>query len=383
MKKLLLTAIAAVMLLAISVSSLTGCEIDLSVNALLGLPEGTPGITPTTPNTPSTPSEKYTVTFDSNGGSAVVSKTVVSGSKLLAPASPTKPGYIFAGWYLGEELWVFAENTGSKSITLKAKWIAETSDLTVTFNTNGGSIVPTAIIPASGKISRPAAPEKLGYSFECWVTANGSAWDFSSDIAKESIVLNALWSITDYSITYDLGSEDAKNAPENPDFYNIETPLTALSAPSLDGYVFIGWTVVGTDAPAGEVSIGGGAIGEISLVATWELAPEYATYGITYNLAGGVNAGANPAVYTEGGELITLVAPTRAHYDFIGWTYAGVNTPVMNVTIDPTTDSGDKEYTADKCIISVGRSGSKWMESVCADLDIPTESNRVDIGVRV
>jgi len=43
----------------------------------------------------------------------------------------------------------------------------------------------------------------------------------------------------------------------------------------------------------------------------------------------------------------------------------------------------EKEYTADKCIISVGRSGSKWMESVCADLDIPTESSRVDIGVRV
>ena len=44
---------------------------------------------------------------------------------------------------------------------------------------------------------------------------------------------------------------------------------------------------------------------------------------------------------------------------------------------------GDKEYTSDKCIVSVGRSGSKWMESVCADLDIPTESSRVDIGVRV
>ncbi len=36
-----------------------------------------------------------------------------------------------------------------------------------------------------------------------------------------------------------------------------------------------------------------------------------------------------------------------------------------------------------KCIISVGRSGSKWMEEVCRDLDIPTHSNRVDIGVRV
>ena len=44
---------------------------------------------------------------------------------------------------------------------------------------------------------------------------------------------------------------------------------------------------------------------------------------------------------------------------------------------------GEKEYTSDKCIISVGRSGSKWMESVCAELDIPTESSRVDIGVRV
>ena len=40
-------------------------------------------------------------------------------------------------------------------------------------------------------------------------------------------------------------------------------------------------------------------------------------------------------------------------------------------------------YTCDKCIISVGRSGSKWMESVCKDLKIPTESTRVDIGVRV
>ena len=37
----------------------------------------------------------------------------------------------------------------------------------------------------------------------------------------------------------------------------------------------------------------------------------------------------------------------------------------------------------EQCIISVGRSGSKWMEKVCNELDIPTKSNRVDIGVRV
>ena len=62
------------------------------------------------------------------------------------------------------------------------------------------------------------------------------------------------------------------------------------------------------------------------------------------------------------------------------------DTPVQSVA---TREGGyqiqckDGTYTCDKCIISVGRSGSKWMESVCRDLDISTESTRVDIGVRV
>ena len=43
----------------------------------------------------------------------------------------------------------------------------------------------------------------------------------------------------------------------------------------------------------------------------------------------------------------------------------------------------DASYSCHKCIISVGRIGSKWMEKVCNDLQIPTKSNRVDIGVRV
>ena len=43
----------------------------------------------------------------------------------------------------------------------------------------------------------------------------------------------------------------------------------------------------------------------------------------------------------------------------------------------------DTTYTCKKCIVSVGRSGSKWMEKICKELKIPTQSNRVDIGVRV
>ncbi len=76
------------------------------------------------------------------------------------------------------------------------------------------------------------------------------------------------------------------------------------------------------------------------------------------------------------------------------------NTPVEHIEVirDGNTDSAadgtddvtgyriftaDGEYTCRKCIVSVGRSGSKWMEQVCEELGIHTESNRVDIGVRV
>ena len=62
------------------------------------------------------------------------------------------------------------------------------------------------------------------------------------------------------------------------------------------------------------------------------------------------------------------------------------DTPVDNVKIIPggySVKCGAETYTCDKCIISVGRIGSKWMERVCKELDIQTKSNRVDIGVRV
>ena len=45
--------------------------------------------------------------------------------------------------------------------------------------------------------------------------------------------------------------------------------------------------------------------------------------------------------------------------------------------------AGGRTDECGKCIVSVGRSGSKWMEKICGRLDIPTRSNRVDIGVRV
>ena len=62
------------------------------------------------------------------------------------------------------------------------------------------------------------------------------------------------------------------------------------------------------------------------------------------------------------------------------------NSPVDKIEVDGNkyvAYSRGEKYIADKCIVSVGRSGSKWMETVCRELDIPKESSRVDIGVRV
>ena len=62
------------------------------------------------------------------------------------------------------------------------------------------------------------------------------------------------------------------------------------------------------------------------------------------------------------------------------------DTPVYSIT---HLDNGysihteDEDFECKDCIVSVGRSGSKWMEQVCHEMDIPTKSNRVDIGVRV
>ena len=78
--------------------------------------------------------------------------------------------------------------------------------------------------------------------------------------------------------------------------------------------------------------------------------------------------------------LENLYAHLKEKVDFF------FNTPVHAISL---ADGGyqvqcaNGSYSAKQCVVSVGRSGSKWMEQICSDLKIPTQSNRVDIGVRV
>ena len=78
--------------------------------------------------------------------------------------------------------------------------------------------------------------------------------------------------------------------------------------------------------------------------------------------------------------LQNLYDELRGRVDFF------FHTPVSSVgMIDGgyRVETAHGSFTGTRCVISAGRSGSKWMEKVCADLAIPTRSNRVDIGVRV
>ena len=79
--------------------------------------------------------------------------------------------------------------------------------------------------------------------------------------------------------------------------------------------------------------------------------------------------------------LENLYAQLKEHIDFHFLTPVKALTILDDGSYQAETDKGT--FCGSKCIISVGRSGSKWMESVCEALDIPTKSNRVDIGVRV
>ena len=143
---------------------------------------------------PSAAKASYTVTFDSNGGSAVKAQTVKSGAKASKPADPTKEGYEFAGWYSDKSLTkAFNFNSTVKSnLTLYAKW--EANKYTVTFVSNGGSSVAKQAVAYGARASKPADPTLDDSQFVGWYAdaACTEAYDFSLPV-KANLTLYAKW----------------------------------------------------------------------------------------------------------------------------------------------------------------------------------------------
>ena len=197
--------------------------------------------------------EKFTVSFNSNGGSSVASQTVNAGEKVTKPTDPTKANSIFAGWYCDAALTeAYDFNTPVLSnITLYAKWTAESGTFTVTFNSNGGSAVPSQVVKAGEKAVKPANPTKSGCTFSGWYSdaALTTQYNFNSAVTA-NVTLYAKWTT----------SSGGGGGPVGPTYYTVTfcvndstyatvsniTPGTPLGdrmpgIPYYGGHVFEGW----------------------------------------------------------------------------------------------------------------------------------------------
>lgn len=140
----------------------------------------------------------YTVSFETNGGSEVAPLKVLEGDKLVKPTDPTKTDYSFLGWYTDAaltELWQFDTNVVKEDITLYARWSNPGEKVyTVSFDTDGGSLVEDTSVVDKEKVSKPADPTKLSFKFEGWYSdlEKTQAYDFDSPVTAD-ITLYAKW----------------------------------------------------------------------------------------------------------------------------------------------------------------------------------------------
>jgi len=112
--------------------------------------------------------DEFTVTFDSDGGSAVTAQKVLN-SPAIKPADPTKNGYLFAGWYLEDMQYAF-DTMVTTDITLKAHWTptsASTAITAATIENAKFSYQPGDAPQATAEVTAADA-DKYEIAYECW-----------------------------------------------------------------------------------------------------------------------------------------------------------------------------------------------------------------------
>ena len=247
----------------------------------------------------------YTVTFQSEGGSEVASQ-IRANTPADQPADPTKEGYTFIGWYKGESEWNF-ETPVTADLTLTAKW--QINRYTITFDTAGGSEVPSITQDYGTAITPPAAPTKTGYTFAGWDKT------IPSTMPAEDMTLTAKWQVNQYTITFkpENGGEDIVIKQD------YGTAITPPAAPTRTGYTFAGWDRESPTTMPAE---------NITLTARWQVNQ----YTITFKPE---NGGQDIVIKQDYGTAITAPAnPTKTGYTFAGWDRESPTTmPAENITL--------------------------------------------------
>jgi gliding motility-associated-like protein/uncharacterized repeat protein (TIGR02543 family) len=165
------------------------------------------------------------VSFESNGGAAVPEIYAVVNQTIVAPIAPTKIGHTFGGWYKEAAFttpWSFATDIVTAATTLYAKW--NPIVYTVSFNSNGGTAVPSAQVNYNSTFSAPTVPTKADVIFGGWYKEATLAipWDFAADVVTGDMILYAKWNDPRQSITF----------PAIADKVYGETPFTLTATAS-------------------------------------------------------------------------------------------------------------------------------------------------------
>ena len=186
---------------------------------------------------------KYTITFDTAGGSEIASITQNYCTAITAPADPTREGYTFIGWDRDIPEIMLAEN-----ITVTAQW--EINRYTITYDTAGGSEIAPITQDYGTAITAPADPTREGYTFIGWDR------DIPVTMPAENMTLKARWRDTEKPTGEIIIGTDKWREFLNTltfDLFFKDTQEVTINAADNSGTVFVSYLV--TDRELSEAEL--------------------------------------------------------------------------------------------------------------------------------
>ena len=310
----------------------------------------------------------YTITFNSNGGSAVDSYVKPQGEAITKP-EPTKTGYTFVNWYTDEEL-TSAYTFGTmpaENFTLYAAY--QINSYTITFKHNNGESDSSITQEYATEIEFPELVLE-GHTFAGWfVDAQLQTAFDQTTVPAANTELFAGWTRNYYFITL---SAERVMLPQVKTLFG-EVP-TAPADPTADGYVFHGWFTDITFTTPFDFSQPTPAHHRTAY-AKWTVIAY--TLTLVYN-----NGVANHTTSKDFGSSITIPAqPTRAGYNFAGWytssalterfEFTNAKMPARNVTLYASwTEKIEIAITLDKQSIEIDSRGVYQVQSLLSGFTV-------------
>ena len=278
----------------------------------------------------------YTITYDANtGAGSRAADSYTTGGAVLTLAGGTgfsKTGYTFGGWSTtqNDPSTIKTTYSSSASISVYAIWTANT--LAITYDSQGGTSVSAGTSTTGGSISSaPTAPTKAGYSLSGWsTTSSGSLITYPYTHGQTvSFTLYAIWSTKTYTLTYYYNGATGGNSTASATYTTGSTAIT-LPTPTKTSYIFAGWysevALTNSIGGAGSAYSPSTVPTDIDAYAKWS-----SGYTITYAPAGGSSVTADSNNYANGATVTLPSAPSKAGYQFNGWS-DGATTTAANAT---------------------------------------------------